>query len=88
MGYKIVLECTETEVGEHSTVGYHSGDQLPVGHPDAGPTWKPVIIEVPDAPPIVESPPAAAASAPEPSKPSEKTFSPTPPAAKQTGVKQ
>lgn len=48
MGYKVVLECRQTQVGPHNTVGYRSGDQLPVGHPDAGPDWEPVIVEVDD----------------------------------------
>lgn len=48
MGYKIVMECVQTQVGDHDQIGYRSGEQLPVGHKDVGPDWKPVIVEVAD----------------------------------------
>ena len=81
MGYKIVLECPQTQVGEHGWVGYRSGDQLPVGHPDAGPDWKPVIVEVEDEPPVEKSAPVEV-------KPVDKPVpAHTPFSARQTGSK-
>lgn len=62
MGWHIELECTQTEVGAHSRVGYRSGDRLPVGHADAGPDWRPVVVEddVKDDAPLPTAPAATA----------------------------
>ena len=58
MGYKVEMECPQTEVGEHSEVGYRSGDRLPVGHKDVGPDWRPIVVEVEDSKPAEDKPAA------------------------------
>lgn len=97
MAYKIVMECDQTHVGPHSVIGYRSGDQLPVGHPDVGPSWRPVIVEVPDDEPEPEKPhQSAPESKPELEKPHqsapaskpEPKPSVTPASQAKTGVKQ
>lgn len=77
MGYRVEMECTQTEVGDHSEIGYRSGDRLPVGHADVGPDWRPVVVEVEDKP----------VPAPVP-VPEEKPATSTPSPAKHTGVRQ
>lgn len=63
MAYRVEMECTQTQVGDHSEIGYRSGERLPVGHPDVGLDWRPVVVEVPDAPPppqVTADPPIVA----------------------------
>lgn len=62
MGYRIVMECGETEVLPDGTFGYHAGARLPIGHPDVNELyWRPVIETVEDeqpAPPPAEEAPS------------------------------
>jgi hypothetical protein len=77
VGFEVQMECTQTEVGEHSEVGYRSGERLPVGHKDVSPGWVPVIVEVDD--PLPPPPPVQMSA-------TTKTTTTAAPAAK-TGVK-
>ena len=61
MGYKVMLECPQTEVRGDGTFGHLSGELLPPDDPAAA-GWRPVIVEVDDEPappPEPESAPAA-----------------------------
>jgi len=56
VAFEVQMECPQTEVGEHSEVGYRSGERLPVGHKDVDATWVPVVVEVDDPPPAPPPP--------------------------------
>jgi len=82
MGYKVMLECPQTEVRGDGTFGHLSGELLPPDDP-AALGWRPVIVEVddePEPPPEPEHAPAAPAAR-------TKQAPATTPATRQTGTR-
>jgi hypothetical protein len=52
MAFEVQMECSATQVKEQGEIGYRSGERLPVGHKDVDGTWRPVVVEVEDAPEV------------------------------------
>jgi hypothetical protein len=78
VAFEVQMECTQTQVKEQGEIGYRSGERLPVGHKDVDGTWRPVVVDVEDAPEPEHVPaskketPAASAAASSPVKPAVK----------------